>query len=201
MGMVTKQLITQEYLKSRLDLRDGWFYWKPVPVTKWQDKRFNNQYARKRAGCFDKHGYRQISFRINGKYRLFFEHRLIWLWHHGHFPEGEIDHIDGVKDNNNITNLRAVDRAENGKNQRIHKNNKSGVMGVHWHKVAKKWQAAIYAEGENFYLGLFIDKQDAIKARKAAEIKYGFHSNHNIVVVPRIPAHFVVYSSGHFYDY
>ena len=51
------------------------------------------------------------------------------------------------------------------------KNNTSGVTGVHWHKVKKKWEATI-TEGKKKYLGIFTNKEDAIKARKEAEIKY-----------------------------
>lgn len=60
---------------------------------------------------------------------------------------------------------------------RISLNNTSGCTGVHWHRRLKKWQAAIGVARKNIHLGYYADKADAIAARQAANIKYGFHQN------------------------
>ena len=105
-------------------------------------------------------------------------HRLAFLYMTGGFPEDQVDHEDGNGLNNAWSNLRPVTSAENAKNMRKRDNNTSGVTGVYWHKKGKKWQAKIMLDGRGIHLGLFLSKEDAIAARKAAEVTYGFHDNH-----------------------
>ena len=50
--------------------------------------------------------------------------------------------------------------------------NTSGIKGVYWHKKHKKWQANLQINGKLIYLGLYLNKEDAINARKQAELKY-----------------------------
>ena len=54
----------------------------------------------------------------------------------------------------------------------LNRNNTSGVIGVHWDKVIKKWRARVMLNGKSKHLGYFTNKEDAIKARKEGEIKY-----------------------------
>lgn len=173
-----ESILTQEYLKSSLERRNDRFYWRLKPVVSWQDKTWNTRFSGKMAGTLNPNGYRYICFTIDGKARLFSEHQLVWLWHNGHSPENQIDHISGVRDDNRIENLRSVDSAENHKNQRIPKDNTSGVMGIYWNKGIQKWYARIIVDYKKIHLGVFNDKFEAICARKAAEIRYGFHPNH-----------------------
>ena len=93
---------------------------------------------------------------------------------HGIDPlEKLVDHIDGDKSNNKINNLRLASKSENGRNRvNLPSNNTSGVIGVCWDKKAKKWKAFIMINGKQKHLGYFINIEDAIKARKEAEIKY-----------------------------
>lgn len=105
-------------------------------------------------------------------------HRLAWLYVYGSLPKEEIDHIDGNGLNNSIGNLRCVSHQDNGKNVKLRKDNKSGVCGVAFDESNKRWFAQIRVDGKCVYLGRFIDKNDAIIARKAAEIKFNFHENH-----------------------
>lgn len=115
---------------------------------------------------------------MNCQRRFLRVHRLIWLWVHGEFPNGEIDHIDGNGLNNRLSNLRVVTRKENAHNQRLHSHNTSGVCGVSYDTRGKRWVAVIYVESKRIHLGRFRGKSDAEKARKMAEEKYGFHPNH-----------------------
>ena len=119
-------------------------------------------------------GYNEI--RINGK--TYKAHRLAWLYVYGEWPKGEIDHINHDGMDNRISNLRDVSHRENGMNQPIRKNNKSGVNGIHKNKSGKKWLAAIHTNYKVIPLGSFSDKFEAICARKSAENKYKFHANH-----------------------
>lgn len=118
--------------------------------------------------------YRQI--RIDSKNYL--AHRLAWLYTHGQLPSHEIDHINGAGADNRLSNLRSVTRSENNKNARLQCNNSSETAGVYWGKAKRKWQAQIRVDSKCLYLGSFEDINDAIEARKEAEIKHGFHPNH-----------------------
>lgn len=120
------------------------------------------------------HGYRAGSI-FDRKYLA---HRVIWAITHGAWPCGQIDHINGVRDDNHIENLRAVSDAENKRNKKRYGTNTSGVVGVCWHKATGKWQARIAVGGERKHLGLFTSKDDAITARAAAEVEHGYHENH-----------------------
>jgi hypothetical protein len=128
----------------------------------------------KEAGTIGGHGYRRVS--VSGANTS--SHRVMWLLHTGSLPFDMVDHIDGDKLNNKISNLRAVSRQDNGKNARRSKANKSGVTGVTWHKVADKWQAGVTHDGVRTQLGVYADWFEAVCARKSAEARLGFHVNH-----------------------
>jgi hypothetical protein len=103
-------------------------------------------------------------------------HRIIWLLMTGKWPE-EVDHINHDKKDNRQLNLREVSHQENGKNQSKQKN-RIGYTGISWYKRYDKWRAYIKIDDKNISLGYFNLLEDAIMARKAAELKYGFHKNH-----------------------
>ncbi len=60
------------------------------------------------------------------------------------------------------------------------KDNTSGHVGVYYHKSARKWAAYIKVGGLVNYLGLFVEKDDAIRARQDAQKTLGFHTNHGL---------------------
>ena len=115
-----------------------------------------------------------LSYRvIRFNHTLYKAHRLAYYMHHGTDPRNtDIDHEDGNGLNNKINNLRVATRSENGRNRKLQKNNTSGATGVTWHKVRKRWVAAIKVNGKQIHLGVYINKEDAIQARKEAEKKY-----------------------------
>ena len=118
-------------------------------------------------------GYRLIS--INGK--QYYEHRMAMLYCYGLMPV-QVDHVNGVRDDNRIVNLRDVSEAENHKNIKVRNNSSSGYQGVSWIKKDKKWRAYIQHDGKQVLLGRFKNKKDAIKARIAGQERYGYHKNH-----------------------
>lgn len=156
-----KKCPNQKTIKELFYYKNGELYWK-----------INNKIA----GYISNNDRRIIMI----KYKNYVSHRLIWVYFNGDIPAGmQIDHLDHNKKNNRIENLRLVSFCENCKNLPLRKDNKSGCVGVKWEKRYKKrWVAEITVNKKNIYLGSFINKQDAINARKAAEIKYGFHANH-----------------------
>jgi hypothetical protein len=83
-----------------------------------------------------------------------------------------IDHIDGNKLNNRMSNLRIANDSINNMNKGLQKNNKSGCRGVIWHSRDSIWEAYISVGRTHIYLGRFLDYQDAVNARSIAEAKY-----------------------------
>ena len=104
----------------------------------------------KRAGTLNDRGYRGV--RINGI--IVSEHRVAWYLMHGTLPE-QIDHINGIKDDNRIVNLRAATREQNYWNKPKTIKNTSGFKGVQKLKDCNRWSASITANKKNYYLGLF----------------------------------------------
>lgn len=110
-------------------------------------------------------------------------HRVAYAIYHGEHPPAEIDHINGDKADNRIKNLRAVNHGENAKNTAIYSNNRSGTPGVCWCSYHKSWDVKIGLGGRQVRIGRFKDKDDAVAARKKAEMLHGYHPNHG-----RVPA-------------
>lgn len=115
---------------------------------------------------------------IQVDFKLYRAHRLSWLYMYGAFPSRQIDHINGNGVDNRISNLRSVTHSENSKNRRLQSNNVSGACGVYWNKAMGKWVAFLNVDLKRVYLGCFTVINDAIAARRAAEIEHGFHENH-----------------------
>lgn len=111
-----------------------------------------------------------------------YAHRAILAMMTGEWPD-EVDHINGDKSDNRLTNLRAVSRSENMKNTSLRSDNTSGVTGVYFDKSRCLWAAEILAGGKRSHLGRYRTKKEAVLARKAAEIRFGFHANHGRVGV------------------
>lgn len=126
------------------------------------------------AGTPHSKGYIQI--RIYGKPYL--AHRLAWLITHGAWPENQIDHINGERDDNRLVNLRPATPAENLRNAKRQRNNTSGFKGVSWHKPSKRWQAQIAVNGRTIHVGCFSTPEEAHAAYcKAAEKLHGEFAN------------------------
>lgn len=184
--MTAKNLPSPELLRKllRYEPDTGKLYWRERAPDMFVDgkrnpdascKMWNKKHAGKEA-LTTLIGYRYPGGNIFN--RIYYAHRVIWAIFYGEWPSKQIDHINGNRCDNRIKNLRHVSHFENGKNQRLSSNNTSGFCGVSWYSARGKWQAHITSKGKKMLLGIFTNKSDAIAARKAAEVKYGFHANH-----------------------
>ena len=128
-----------------------------------------------RAGSLSKTGARYL--RVLGKKEL--EHRIIWLYVYGYFPEHEVDHINHVRSDNRITNLRKVTHLVNMQNKTKYSNNVSGTTGISIDKRCGKYRAYLNVEEKPKSLGYFDNYEAAVAARTAAVIQEsGYHANH-----------------------
>ena len=174
--MTDKILITVDYLRKRLryDQNTGQVFWLDFDGmsdgwrSRWAEKEAFTTLCQKGY----KHGM------ICG--RPLKAHRVIWALHYGEWPENQIDHINGVRSDNRICNLRSVTNNENCRNMAMSSANKSGVTGVHWNKKAKKWRAAIMVSGKEHHLGFFDSLEEAAEVRHAAQKHYNFSDRHGL---------------------
>lgn len=175
-----KQSITPKFLRQLFiyDPEIGSLRWRRRPLEHFADNRsfatWNKRFAGKEAGGLSGPGYFAVS--IYG--RPILKHRIIWAYVYGCWPVRQIDHINGCKTDNSISNLREVSHSQNGKNAKRPSHNTSGFVGVGYHAKTKKWRSYIKVNQKNLHLGLFSQKADAIEARINAEVHYGFHPNH-----------------------
>ena len=120
------------------------------------------------AGTTHVKGYRQI--RIDGI--LYMAHRVAWMMTYGCWPAGQLDHINGDKADNRITNLREATNGQNKANTfKAQKNSISGIKGVHQWR-SDRWTAQIRADGKRYYLGSFKTPEEARMAYADAAARY-----------------------------
>ena len=120
-------------------------------------------------GVLNKYGY--LSAKIKNK--TYYVHRLIWTLCNGDIPNGfDIDHINGCRSDNSMSNLRLVTRSENNRNLRVaKKNSKTKLLGASFHKATGKYVAQINDNGKVKHLGLFESALDAHNAYLIAKRK------------------------------
>lgn len=154
--------LTQEYLRDVLsyDPDTGIFVWIKGP------------FPGKVTGCPNRGGYLRIS--IGG--RLYYSHRLAWLYVYG-VTKNVIDHINGIRTDNRIVNLRECTQSQNCFNSGMRKRNASGFKGVHWCNRDKKWIAKIRFDGIRQTIGYFSTPEDAgaAYAARAREVHGEFY--------------------------
>lgn len=173
-------MLTQEELKLRLK------YNKNTGLFKWISKPTKSQVnIGDVAGSYDSYGYIQIQ--LNNK--TYKAHRLVWLYVHGYFPKC-IDHIDSIRSNNKLLNLREVSYKQNASHRVKPIINTTGYKGVKLivdkrqkTQPKKKWLARIGVKGKLITLGSFYTKEEAAIAYDIAAIKY--HKEFAILNFPK----------------
>lgn len=173
-------MITRDILLTLLnyDPETGKLHWKKRDFSHFPTVKSCNQWNGAWAGkeaftALDKKGYK-VGAIYNKSQKA---HRVIWCMVFGYEPV-QIDHINGIKSDNRMINMREVVNAENHKNRGIQVNNTSGVSGVHWSKKENRWIARIAIDGKEKRLGAFITFDDAVAIRRNAEKEQGYHVNH-----------------------
>ena len=171
--MASTHYITAAELRSALhyDPLTGVFTWREKPE---KPKWWNTKYAGKVAGGQGTSGRNTtyLTIRIGG--RRYYAHRLAWLYVHGEWADGVIDHINGDGLDNRIANLRLASNAQNLANRGRQKNNASGYKGVHFEAWTGRYKARIQHGGKSYNLGRFDTPEEAHEAyKKAAAERFG----------------------------
>lgn len=110
------------------------------------------------AGCLNPQGYIQIM--VDGL--NYTAHRIAWLIVHGNWPNNEIDHLNGLRDDNRLANLRDVTATINQQNiRRARSDNHTGLLGASWNKENKKFVSSIRVSGKRITLGSFPTAEEA----------------------------------------
>ena len=178
---MTKDLPSPELLRKllRYEPETGKLFWLHRPIDFFKrtsrGKAWNTRFAGKEAlsaktGGGYLHGY------VFGKKVM--AHRAIWAIVYGVWPDSEIDHINGLPDDNRLENLRDVSPSENSRNRKMQSNNSSGYNGVSWCKIYSKWRSSIKINKKRQHLGYFADIKDAVSVRILAEKGQGFTERH-----------------------
>ncbi len=106
-------------------------------------------------------------------------HRLAWLYVHGAWPVGQVDHVNGDRGDNRISNLRLAAQPQQNANAARRSDNASGYRGVCWHPPTKSWRAYVTLHGRQKHLGYFSTRLEAAAAyRWAAEQHFGEFASH-----------------------
>lgn len=122
----------------------------------WRIDRGKKYKAGDRAGSAHSKGY--VTVRLDN--RLYFAHRLAWLYMTGNWPS-MIDHVNQCRSDNRWNNLREVTPEQNQSNR--------NVRGIHRHTQTGRWVAQISVRGKTIHLGCFDDEETAMTIRKLAE--------------------------------
>lgn len=187
--MAKKDYPTPTVLRQLLDYQPGTgkFFWRKRPIELFSHLKnpaayhsgWNTAFAGKEAfTAREKWGYHHGSiFSIPVK-----AHIVAFMMVHGRLPEGHVDHINGVRDDNRIENLREARHSQNIQNQKVRADSTSGYKGVSWIAAKGKFRAEISAEGVRQYLGYFGSAEDAALAyNRAAKQLHGEFAQLNLI--------------------
>ncbi len=167
---MSKVEITKEFLLKK-------FRYEPVTGQLIRIENSGTAKAGDVAGTQHSSGYIQVSV----KSRSFKAHRLIWMMIYGKWPDCKTDHINGVRNDNRLDNLREASDALNMKNKKCYSNNKTGLPGVQF--CRGKWHVNIKSSpSRQVHIGCFDSFIEAACARKSAENVFGYHINHGRLV-------------------
>lgn len=134
---------------------------------------WNTRFAGKPVGMPNAHRWPYVSTILFGKqYAL---HRLTWKMHYGDEPD-DLEAIDKNYHNLKINNYRVVPFNHGARRQKLSKNNTSGCKGVRWNHTQNVWHVTIYVRGKSIWLGRYAKLEQAVAARKAADLKYGYET-------------------------
>ena len=154
---MANQILTQEYVKTLFDYKNGHLYWK---ISRSPRVKIGQE-----AGC--KSDYRLV--RLGNK--TYGTHVLVWTMYYG-FPSTGVDHKNRNPLDNRIENLRLANKSQNGLNRPKQANNTSGYKNVSWFKPKQKWRVRLNLMGKEIHIGYFDNLELADLVAQEARDKY-----------------------------
>lgn len=154
--MAKNDILTYEQVREMFDYDEG------TGILTWKIKH-GYKYPGDEVGYTHRNGYRILDW---GRTDITI-HRIIWLWFNGNYPLQYIDHINGIRDDNRICNLRDVSQRENTHNKKEHREGKK--PGAFYNKWEQRWDARIYYEGKQYRLGMYDTEELALEAYALAQ--------------------------------
>ena len=142
-------------------------------------RTWSTRFGGKPAGRIRTDGYIGIRITLGSKTTVLLAHRVAWFLSYGCWPSGQVDHINGVRVDNRLHNLRDVTAEMNRRNMKCNRRSKTGVSGVTWSKHANRWLVRVNFGGKTKNLGYYHDFDSAVAARLAAAAEHGYHPNHS----------------------
>lgn len=155
---------------------DDVLYWNP-----WNSngRKRSAVYSNKPSGCVSPRGYIQVRM---GKDK-FMAHRILWAMHYGSWPKNGIDHINGIKTDNRIENMRETTQFCNSKNAAKYPRRENWIAtGVKRYK--DKFSATAQVNLKKVHLGIFNCHTSAHLARLLFDVKNGFTNRHGTAQEP-----------------
>lgn len=165
-------MLTQERLRDLLE------YNPESGVFTWKVKRRGPNIVGGRAGCENgPRGY--CSIKVGGV--IYLQHRLVWFYMTGEWPQFDIDHRNGYRKDNRFSNLRSTTRKQNLENQKLHRDNTSGFRGVTFDKRTSRFVARVTHRGRGYHVGIFDSPEQAAVAAKTKrdELFTHHHTSHS----------------------
>lgn len=162
-----------EYIRENLryDPETGYLWWikeSDHRVGKKRDLDKSADYIHKNSG------YVNVNLSLTGGQFPYRAHRVAWFLHYGSWPDKSLDHINGIKTDNRIENLRPATQQENDRNRKAYKGCSSKYKGVSWSKSCQKWKSYIRSNQRQEHLGIYSSEEEAAQAYdKAARERFG----------------------------
>lgn len=160
--------IPVEELQRKIEYRDGNLYWK---YCKDRNVKWNETFVGTQIKTFESNRYHRFAINYKGKVHKLRVHVVVWAILKGKYPDFCIDHINGLRTDNRIENLREADHYQNALNRPSIKTASSQYKGVVWVKKMRKWRVQPELNNIKYNIGYFIDELEAAMAYNNAATK------------------------------
>lgn len=155
------------------DFATGKLSWRMRPADHFESKRGCNSTNAKFAGrdvapVLNNRGYRVVGITYQGDARIYLQHRVVFALAVGEWPVGMLDHVDGDRSNNAISNLRRCTMQQNAMNQPGKLPSEGRLKGASFHRRLGKWSSSICFDYTKRHLGYFDTAEEAHAAYRTA---------------------------------
>ena len=165
-------MVTDDYIRQNLSYDGKHLYWKVI-----SGRRLSGP-----VGAVNSRGYASVKLTTNGVSKSYLVHRVCWFLHYGSWPTKFLDHINGNRLDNRISNLREVTGSQNSMNKKGNSCSNSVFRGVSYHNREGHYRAVIGTSGKSNYLGGFVcEREAALVYNHTAEKLFGEYAKFNQV--------------------